>query len=265
MNYCSASKQCAVCKNILPLSYFSQRQGRCKKCYSVAQKQIRAKLAEREHVIARQAKICSLCKVEKDRSEFYADKRVPDGLQYHCKECFLEGSKKYRENHCKEKKELDKKYRENHKNERRIWLLDNRERIIVYKKMYDEEYRKNNIEKIKLLQKEYRKNNRDICNLLSSNYRARKRNCHVIDLTRKQWEFIKEFHRHRCYYCGIKPMRLTKDHIIPLSRGGAHSMDNIVPACQPCNSRKGARQAPMPVQPFLKLVITEEARSGRWE
>lgn len=32
-------------------------------------------------------KICSKCKVEKDESEFYSNKRMPDGLDYYCKDC----------------------------------------------------------------------------------------------------------------------------------------------------------------------------------
>lgn len=46
-----------------------------------------------------------------------------------------------------------------------------------------------------------------------------------------------------CTYC---PEVLTKDtatmdHVIPLSRGGADSIENIVPACRSCNARKGNR------------------------
>ena len=41
----------------------------------------------------------------------------------------------------------------------------------------------------------------------------------------------------RCTYCGVSA-ELQADHRIPLSRGGANSIDNIVPACRPCNLRK---------------------------
>lgn len=46
---------------------------------------------------------------------------------------------------------------------------------------------------------------------------------------------------HACAYCLRTDAKLTIDHVIPLSRGGAHTQENIVPACQPCNSRKHAR------------------------
>jgi 5-methylcytosine-specific restriction endonuclease McrA len=43
----------------------------------------------------------------------------------------------------------------------------------------------------------------------------------------------------RCQYCG-STRHLTIDHIIPRSRGGASSWENVVTSCAPCNVRKGA-------------------------
>ena len=43
-----------------------------------------------------------------------------------------------------------------------------------------------------------------------------------------------------CVYCG-SPDDLTFDHLIPRSRGGITSWDNIVTACSPCNLKKGGR------------------------
>jgi 5-methylcytosine-specific restriction endonuclease McrA len=58
-------------------------------------------------------------------------------------------------------------------------------------------------------------------------------------LTWDQWIRLIIIWRGRCVYCGCMPDVLTQDHVIPLSRGGTHTMDNIVPACKPCNSSKG--------------------------
>ena len=44
---------------------------------------------------------------------------------------------------------------------------------------------------------------------------------------------------------------LTLDHIIPKSRGGSESWDNLITACVKCNNRKGSRtpeEANMPLQ-----------------
>ncbi|MBN8564895.1 MAG: HNH endonuclease [Leptolyngbya sp. UWPOB_LEPTO1] len=45
---------------------------------------------------------------------------------------------------------------------------------------------------------------------------------------------------HTCQYCG-STKHLTIDHVIPRSRGGSHSWDNVVTACAGCNSKKGDR------------------------
>jgi 5-methylcytosine-specific restriction endonuclease McrA len=41
---------------------------------------------------------------------------------------------------------------------------------------------------------------------------------------------------HRCQYCDSPAENI--DHVIPRSRGGAHSWENVVAACRPCNARK---------------------------
>jgi 5-methylcytosine-specific restriction endonuclease McrA len=44
-----------------------------------------------------------------------------------------------------------------------------------------------------------------------------------------------------CQYCGSKHGTLTVDHVIPRSKGGGSTWDNIVTCCAPCNRRKGDR------------------------
>lgn len=43
-----------------------------------------------------------------------------------------------------------------------------------------------------------------------------------------------------CHYCGkqVGTTALTMDHLLPLSRGGRSSRENIVPCCKACNSLK---------------------------
>ena len=51
---------------------------------------------------------------------------------------------------------------------------------------------------------------------------------------------------YRCQYCGRHraAMRgrefLTRDHVVPMSRGGENSWDNVVTACSSCNNRKAS-------------------------
>jgi 5-methylcytosine-specific restriction endonuclease McrA len=65
-----------------------------------------------------------------------------------------------------------------------------------------------------------------------------------------------------CQYCGARS-NLTVDHVIPRSKGGPSSWENIVASCAPCNRRKGDRtpaQANMhphhiPRQPRAEIFI----------
>ncbi len=44
---------------------------------------------------------------------------------------------------------------------------------------------------------------------------------------------------HRCQYCGGAAENI--DHVVPRSRGGTHTWENVVAACRPCNTRKEDR------------------------
>jgi 5-methylcytosine-specific restriction endonuclease McrA len=48
--------------------------------------------------------------------------------------------------------------------------------------------------------------------------------------------------RHRCQYCG-SDRHLTVDHVVPRSKGGLDTWDNLVTSCAPCNRKKGDRTA----------------------
>lgn len=49
--------------------------------------------------------------------------------------------------------------------------------------------------------------------------------------------------RHTCQYCGVPflPKGLTLDHVIPRSRGGENTWENLVACCHRCNNRKADR------------------------
>ena len=60
-----------------------------------------------------------------------------------------------------------------------------------------------------------------------------------------------------CQYCGAKT-NLTLDHVIPRSRGGRHTWENVVTACSECNSRKSNRtplEAGMPLRTKPKSPV----------
>jgi len=85
--------------------------------------------------------------------------------------------------------------------------------------------------------------------------------------------------RHLCMYCALKfPEReLTRDHIVPRSRGGRDQWTNVVSACKRCNQRKGNRlpeesrmeMIAIPYQPnvaeWLALINSDRIRGDQME
>jgi len=75
----------------------------------------------------------------------------------------------------------------------------------------------------------------------SENVRRARKSANGGSHTREEWSLLKQAFGHACAYCNRVCDRLSKDHDIPLSRGGTDAIGNIVPACLPCNRRKHAK------------------------
>lgn len=74
----------------------------------------------------------------------------------------------------------------------------------------------------------------------SQRQRARRRGVFTFRVV-GDFEKLCEQWNYECAYCHTEPSKLTEDHIIPISWGGADAPWNIVPACGTCNSKKGPR------------------------
>lgn len=78
---------------------------------------------------------------------------------------------------------------------------------------------------------------------------------------------------HACQYCGYTGEDLTLDHVIPRSRGGMDTWENMVTACVRCNVKKGNRtpkEASMPLRttprrPYSSLYfeVAKHLKNGR--
>jgi 5-methylcytosine-specific restriction endonuclease McrA len=73
-----------------------------------------------------------------------------------------------------------------------------------------------------------------------------------------------------CQYCDIGLVRsqATLDHVLPTSRGGRTTWDNIVTSCGPCNHNKGnsllPKPAKMPYKPDYYELVNKRKKLG-WE
>ena len=91
-----------------------------------------------------------------------------------------------------------------------------------------------------------------------------------IPMTRKN---IFQRDRSSCQYCGQKNKKLSIDHVLPRSRGGKDTWENVITACLQCNVMKGNRtpdEAKMPLRktPYkplnnLSFETTKQIYSGR--
>lgn len=104
------------------------------------------------------------------------------------------------------------------------------------------EYHRTHKEKAKIWRNKWRKLNPEKVKFHKRNHEYRKNHA-IGNHTLQEWEELKAKHGHRCAICGkIEPeIKLTEDHIIPLSRGGTNKIENIQPLCLSCNSSKGNR------------------------
>ena len=127
------------------------------------------------------------------------------------KEERLRKSRKYRKLHSEVAREYAKKY-----------LKENRQRLLEYKKLYG-------------------KTHRAQLNIASAVSRhSRRAKYKKGTLTVIEWREILVKQDGKCCYCK-KETKLTMDHIIPLSRGGEHSKENVAGACWPCNMSKRSK------------------------
>lgn len=134
-------------------------------------------------------------------------------------------------------------------NRRRVtaWRVANPERVVEMSRRYYAANREKALER----RRQYREGNRDKIRAANQRRKRLERGATVHDLTPEQWVEIQQLFDHRCAYCARDDRPLTQDHLIPLSAGGGHTASNVVPACQPCNSRKGNRPAP-PFHPMFR-------------
>ena len=135
-------------------------------------------------------------------------------------------------------KKWNKDNEENMKQYKKEWYRDNQERLSEKRK---ERY-ENNKEEILEQIKEYRKTENGRATAQRAKYKRRTILKNTINtLTSEEWLDILKEYDYRCAYCGCdfnEDNMPTKDHVIPISKGGDNIKENIVPACRGCNSKK---------------------------
>lgn len=155
-------------------------------------------------------KVCCRCNKRKPFEAFNCHPLTTHGIQSQCKEC---------------NKEIQKQWRAEHEDHRRAYNAQ-RDKQKSRKRdnaRYAREYPVNASKYIR---------------------RVHQRRLRVLAAgpaySPEEWQALCDFYDNRCICCG-KKVKLTVDHVIPLSKGGSNMIDNIQPLCQTCNKTKHAK------------------------
>lgn len=194
---------------------------------------------------------CSDCQQYLPVDSFGPDKSKKRGYNYRCKSCATHQSREW------EKSEKGRLYRKS--------MLPNKRQYMNLRYQIDPDYRARKYEyrrseNAKLSVKRFRQTPHGRAQYIKikkkyqSSHKAKflkrlvrirrrtllKRKGIAATLTSSEWQQILVRYGNRCVYCGSHE-RLTMDHYIPVSKGGTHTKENVVPACLDCNRHKNAR------------------------
>lgn len=156
------------------------------------------------------SKFCKKCSSTLDLSMFTKDKSKKDGLSTVCKICRANYAKSYRENNSESIKEKD----------------------IARKK----EYYNTNSSKVLQSNKKYISSEKGKISKAITNMKRRSA-IKNGDVSIKQLENLIASSKH-CHYCNSEIEDFEIDHKVPVSKGGKHTIDNLVISCKDCNRKK---------------------------
>lgn len=155
---------------------------------------------------------------------------------------------KWRRANPEKLKEINRRSYQKHREERRERIRKDRQENPEKYREYDQrKYQKSGL----IQRRKYYQKHHEECIIAVTNRKNLKKT-YGPGITVEQWRDLCERFNNRCAYCGVHEevlqilynQKLTRDHVIPLSKGGEHSIENIVPACHECNDKKGTKLWP---------------------
>jgi len=180
--------------------------------------------------------ICPKCELDLTGDRFGIDKRMVTGLKSWCKDCNNKSAKKYYKINKIKINAKSAEWSKNNPELRRLYSRNWKARHPEKAKKSKQKWQAENKEKIAGQKNAWRLLNIEKDRLYASNRRARKLNAGVFLLSDKD---LKKLYNLPCVYCGNKCEQI--DHVIPLAKGGRHSIGNLTSSCRPCNQSKGSK------------------------
>ena len=171
-------------------------------------------------------KTCSLCGEAKSLDEFYRCRTSADGRRGKCKVCWKADCAAYQ-----------KANRDKGTEKARRWRAANPERSREATRRYEsrnpdkwrERYERRYAEKGPAAFAEANRRRRAM------------KNAAPLALIAQSSKVVEQDTGSACYWCGTTEGPFHRDHVLPLTKGGAHCEENLVWSCQSCNQRKHAK------------------------
>jgi 5-methylcytosine-specific restriction endonuclease McrA len=250
--------KCSRCKNNAPVGHKMCEYCREKaNAYAIKSYSHRKESIRDLGVVSVESGLCKSCR----KLPIYAEHSAT-----YCKHCYStrqKGNIKSRKLHwipplprivmtLEEKKLSDKRYRDSHKEEAKKNSL---------------EWVKNNKDRFRKTQKAWQENNRDKCSAYVKKYnllhpeqvtkssRMRRELFKSIEgtFTLTEWNNLCQSVGNRCLWCGKSGIKLTIDHVVPITKKGTNYIDNLQPLCASCNSKKGNKT--IDFRPFGSVIM----------
>lgn len=217
--------------------------------------------------------ICITCNNEKAETEFHTTGKNRT-LKKECKHCINEKRRNQRKENPDKYKAIDKQRYEKDKDKRKKqaknYVLNNKEKVQQQKSNYSKQnkdkiaaaskkyyisnkekllnnqkkYYIDNKERIKEYKKQYNSTEKGRINIRKGHHQYRAKKVATTDntITIEALQKLMTTQNNTCYHCKC-PIELNNsnthlDHYVPLSKGGIHSITNVVWSCAKCNLTK---------------------------
>lgn len=133
-------------------------------------------------------------------------------------------AKALRNYHAAGGKDVQRAYRQEHAHDRQRWARESR---------------RNDPDRYRAYWAQWYEGNRESSAFRVKTRRGRIRgNSDGVEFSLRDWQRLVRRYRGCCAYCGVKAEPVYMDHVVPLARGGRHSIGNVLPVCFYCNSTK---------------------------
>lgn len=182
-------------------------------------------------------KTCSRCCESKSAIEYGRDRARKDGLSVYCKTCLSAKSSAYYNANQDRIKAYQIAYNAANAGKVRERQQSYKQANVESYRSYRQKWRAANPDKALSAQHKWRENNPEAQLQYASARRARKIANGVYAVTTRE---MRRLYTSACIYCGSRDS-IHADHVLPLKRGGRHSIGNLAPACAQCNLSKNAK------------------------